>query len=89
MYYAVFYSKDGTIHLWPNETKDGCEEKLLEILKDERVYDSVIELPSLNENSMVNTYLAHQNHLISRKNLTVWLGKDSYDHQGIFRIKRI
>lgn len=39
MYYAVFYSTDGTIHLWPNETKEGCEQKLLDILKDYRVYE--------------------------------------------------
>ena len=39
MYYAVFYSKDGTIHLWPNEDKLACEEKLMGLLKDHRVYE--------------------------------------------------
>lgn len=38
MYYGVFYDKDGTIHLWPNEDKEQCETKLYEMLKDERIY---------------------------------------------------
>lgn len=38
MYFAVLYLKDKTIHLWPNESKEACEEKLYNLLKDERVY---------------------------------------------------
>ena len=38
-HYAVFYSKDGTIHLWPGESKEDCERKLYDMLKDKRVHD--------------------------------------------------
>lgn len=41
MYYAVIYCKDKTIHLWQNESKQECENKLFELLKDKRVYDRV------------------------------------------------
>lgn len=39
MYFAVIYCKDKTIHLWQNESKEECENKLLDLLKDKRVYD--------------------------------------------------
>ena len=39
MHYAVFYSKDGTIHLWPGKTKEECAEKLYAMMKDKRVHD--------------------------------------------------
>ena len=39
MYYAVFYATDGTIHLWPNESKDECEQKLLRMLEKLDVYE--------------------------------------------------
>lgn len=38
MYYAVFYATDGTIHLWPNETREGCESKLMEMLEDHKTH---------------------------------------------------
>lgn len=41
MYFAVVYCKDKTIHLWQNESKEECENKLFEMLKDKRVYDRV------------------------------------------------
>lgn len=41
MYFATIYCKDNTIHLWPAETKEACEEKLLNLLKDHKVYDRV------------------------------------------------
>ena len=30
-YYAVFYSKDGSIHLWPGSTQKECLEVLREV----------------------------------------------------------
>ncbi len=39
MYFATIYCTDGTIHCWPAETKEECEEKLLNTLKDKRVFD--------------------------------------------------
>lgn len=39
MYFAVFYSTDGTIHLWPSDDKKACEAKLLKMLRDPRVYE--------------------------------------------------
>lgn len=41
MYYAVIYCKDNTIHLWQSETKEACETKLFNLMKDKRVYDRV------------------------------------------------
>ena len=41
MYYAVIYCKDSTIHLWQADTKEACEEKLFNLMKDKRVYDRV------------------------------------------------
>lgn len=39
VYYAVIYCTDGTIHLWKADTKEECENKLFELLKDKRVFD--------------------------------------------------
>ena len=39
IYYAVIYCHDGTIHLWPGESKEACEEKLLQVLMDKRCHD--------------------------------------------------
>ena len=41
MYFAVIYCKDKTIHLWQNESKEECEKKLLDLLKNKQVYDRV------------------------------------------------
>lgn len=38
-YYAVFYSTDGTIHLWAGDSKEDCEEKLFEMLKTKKIHD--------------------------------------------------
>lgn len=39
VYYAVFYSKDGTIHLWPGKSMEDCEKKLIETLRVKKCYD--------------------------------------------------
>jgi len=39
MYYAVFYDKDGSVHMWPNESKERCLEVLYETLKCKRNHD--------------------------------------------------
>lgn len=41
MYFATIYCTDGTIHHWPAETKEECENKLLELMKDVKVYNRV------------------------------------------------
>ena len=41
MYFATIYCTDHTIHLWPAATREECEEKLLNLLKDRKVYDRV------------------------------------------------
>jgi hypothetical protein len=34
-YYAVFYSKDGTIHLWPGEDQPACLQKLRDMMEED------------------------------------------------------
>lgn len=41
-YYAVFYSKDGTIHLWPSEAKENQQQDCLDKLKGMIQNDSQI-----------------------------------------------
>lgn len=38
-YYAVFYSIDGTIHLWPGDTQEECLSKLSKMLEDPKMFD--------------------------------------------------
>ena len=38
MYYAVFYSTDGTIHMWPGKTREECFEKLRDMLRSEKCH---------------------------------------------------
>ena len=37
-YYAVFYSTDGTIHLWPGDSIEACEKKLIHVLQSRKCY---------------------------------------------------
>lgn len=41
MYYATIYCTDKTIHLWPAETREECEQKLYTLLEDPRVLERV------------------------------------------------
>ena len=38
-YFAVVYSPDGTIHLWPGKSKEACLDKLRHMKEDLRVCD--------------------------------------------------
>ena len=38
-YYLVIYCKDKTIHLWPGDSKQGCLEKLANMLAAESVME--------------------------------------------------
>ena len=38
IYYAVFYSNDGTIHLWPGKSIEECEKKLIHVLQSKKCY---------------------------------------------------
>ena len=38
IYYAVFYSTDGTVHLWPGESVEACEKKLIHVLQCKKCY---------------------------------------------------
>ena len=38
VYYAVFYSIDGTIHLWPGNSVEECEKKLIHVLQSRKCY---------------------------------------------------
>ena len=38
-YFAVVYSPDGTIHLWPGESKEACLNKLRSMRDSPRVHD--------------------------------------------------
>jgi hypothetical protein len=36
-YFAVIYCFDGTVHLWPGDTKDDCKKKVDELLNHEKI----------------------------------------------------
>ena len=38
-YFAVFYSTDGTIHLWPGDNQEVCLEKLKDMSIEEGIID--------------------------------------------------
>ena len=57
MYYAVIYCKDKTIHLWGAETKQECEDKLFNLMKDKRVYDRVERTTIIKRELKEDTYV--------------------------------
>ena len=57
MYYAVVYCKDNTIHLWQSKSKEECETKLFEMLKDKRIYDRVERTTIIKRDVKDNQYV--------------------------------
>lgn len=57
MYFATIYCTDNTIHLWPAETKEECEAKLLDLLKDRKVYDRVDRTTIIKRELQGNQYV--------------------------------
>ena len=57
MYYATIYCKDGTIHLWQADTKEACEQKLFDLMKDKRVYDRVDRTTIIKREVKDNQYV--------------------------------
>ena len=57
MYYATIYCKDKTIHLWQAETKEECEQKLFDLMKDKRVYDRIDRTTIIKREIKDNQYV--------------------------------
>ena len=56
-YFAVIYCVDGTIHLKEADTKEACEERLFNMLKDKRVYDKTERTTIIKRDIKDNQYL--------------------------------